>query len=188
MADGLWTMACDTLGADFNPWGGHSPLPWIATLRVIDSLRIVESDDLRGGTTKQTTHEVYGMVSNLNPVLKFHPWIASCLAMTQSGSQARSGCGTPPPFGHPLSDLKTMACFISSFRVSVFARIGNVELLADFHTSNVVKVWMTRNGRHDPVFLIQEQTVAAAFPDKGAAVLVEECNKLLSFHAIASFR
>ena len=81
-----------------------------------------------------------------------------------------------------------MPCFISNFRVSVFARIGNVELLADFHTSNVVKVWMTRNGRHDPVFLIQEQTVAAAFPDKGAAVLVEECNKLLSFHAIASFR
>ena len=37
------------------------------------------------------------------------PWIASCLAMTQSnatrsGSQARSGCKTPPPFGHPLSE------------------------------------------------------------------------------------
>ena len=46
MADGLWTMARHTLGADFNPWGGHSPLPWIASHfdRLSNILAMTQSD------------------------------------------------------------------------------------------------------------------------------------------------
>lgn len=74
------------------------------------------------------------------------------------------------------------------FELSVFAGIGNSELLANLHAGDVVKIRMPWNRRNESVLLVHEQTVAAAFPDHCAAVLIEVCYKLLPLHAMSSFR